>query len=230
MRRYRVDSERGLSLEKLRVWCTVARMGTVAQWISAVAALTAVGVTVYGLISAWPVFQNAQLKEDNARLDLRLRQKDQDLSESRHKTWDFVCEQFVLRARTFSGTSFWSAGTYRFSDLQQLEDIFGAKSLRPVGTGRDAIDNATKAEEFGLLLQTDRSLFESLVNQLIEQNTDQLSVSLFMPDTDGARKEDVDREFGKAKTAQQKFRTILVAFAKSCRAQNPVDIEATTSN
>jgi len=62
----------------MKWWPDPSRFGNFAQWISAVASVGTIGLAFYGLSKAVPYFENLNLRETNARLQIANRALDDE--------------------------------------------------------------------------------------------------------------------------------------------------------
>ena len=130
-------------------------VGTGAQWVSAFGALATMGVAIYGISEAMPLFQNRLLAERNAELELEVRKNtatrdalaasskvleaqiaemgrklEEMTAEARTATFSFVC----AKLRSELDARYRTARTYNsmlFRDV--MEAAKAAKSLRLIG-------------------------------------------------------------------------------------------------
>lgn len=90
----------------LPVW-----LGTLPQWVSAIAAVATVLVAYDGLKRALPLFENAILREEKAQLTIEIRKQHQELSA-------LIVERNEMFARVGAVTAQWREARERLAEVQ----------------------------------------------------------------------------------------------------------------
>ena len=197
--------------------------GTIPQWISAVAALGILYMTVTGLKAAKPIFENAALREENAQLRLDtaknlalLNQAKQAVADQTTNGWRYVCRHFATKALAAAAPDF-VLSALKSGEIDSLKQKFPILNLQ---TGAELLRSAAIRDELGLLSPADRKRFEQMIEKFIADNGPVMNASLdvqFVAAGDSTQQATLP-EADRAKQARLVFDQAMQQFIMLCNA------------
>ena len=198
--------------------------GTIPQWISAVAALGILYMTVTGLKAAKPIFENAALREENAQLRLDTA-KNQALLDQTKKavatqatnSWRYVCQHYTAKVMSAAAPDF-VLSALKSGELDSLKQNFPILRLH---TGGELLRSDAIRDELELLSAADKKRFEQMIETFIADNGSVMSAHLdaqIAAASDTTQQSTTVLEADRAKQARKAVDQAMERFIVLCNA------------
>jgi hypothetical protein len=197
--------------------------GTIPQWISAGAALGILYLTATGLKAAKPIFENAELREENAQLRLDtaknialLNQAKQAVADQTTNGWRYVCRHFATKALAAAAPDI-VLSALKSGEIDSLKQKFPLLQLQ---TGAALLRSDAIRDELALLSAPDRKRFEQMIEKFITDNGPVMNASLDaqIAATGAGTQPPTIPEADRAKQARQAFDQAMQRFIVLCNA------------
>jgi len=197
--------------------------GTLPQWISGIAALGILYMTVTGLKAAKPIFENAALREENAQLRLDtaknqalLNQTKQAVAAQATNSWRYVCQHYTAKVMSAAAPDF-VLSALKSGEIDSLKQNFPILRLH---TGGELLRSDAIRDELGLLSPADRKRFELMIESFIADNGAVMNAHLDaeLATTGTTQQPATVPEADRAKQARKALDQAMQRFIVSCNA------------